>query len=93
MDADGQGIGKDLKGARAAETMARAQLRAQVEDLDLTPSVKLGDAAKRDSRVARALSGALRRARVSQVTFDKDSVTARVNLDLDWVWRGLTAIE
>lgn len=93
MDADGRGLGTDLKSARTAEALAHAQLRAQVEALELTPGTTLAEAAKRDPRVARALSGALGRARVSRVSYGGPSVTSRVNVDLDWLWRALAAIE
>jgi len=93
LDVEGLGGGNGLKGARAAEAVALAELRRQVEALPLSGDMTLGAAIQKDPRVAGALRDAIRRARVSRVEYGNENVTVRMCLDLDYVWRALAAIK
>jgi len=87
-EADAEGSG--LKAARIAEIVALQHLRAQVEALPLNGTTTLGQAAKVDVRVARALDNVLGRAPATTVDYQKHGIVkARVSLDLEEVWRAL----
>jgi hypothetical protein len=91
LDADARagGGGTALKCARAAEGAAVGKLRAQVEGLSLD-GMTVGEAAKRDRRVADAVSRGVSRARVYKSDYHEDgTVTVYVSLDLRDVWEEL----
>lgn len=93
MDADGRGDGGGLKGARAAEAVAQAQLRQQLDTLALTSDTTLGQAVTKDGRLNLAVARAMRHARVSRVTYGVDVVEVRMSLDLAHLWRELVRVE
>lgn len=93
IDAEGQGSGGGLRGARAGEAVALSQLREQVGALKLASGKTVGQAMADNPRINGAVTEALRRARVSRVEYASAMVTVRVSLDLDYVWRALTALE
>ncbi len=89
IDADGTTgySGSLLKTARAAERMATDKLFAQVNDLPLTSQLKLGDAARQDTRIRAALGRFMTHARTYRADYAPDgSVTVRVSLDLRDLW-------
>lgn len=91
LDADARagGGGSALKCARAAEGAAVEKLRAQVNGLSLG-DMTVGEAGKRDGRIADAVSRGLARARVYKSDYHADgTVTVYVSLDLRDVWEEL----
>jgi hypothetical protein len=90
MNADGSGSGVNrLKAARAAEDVALAQLRKKIDALSLGDST-VGQAAKADPRIERAVAGVVRRAPTSRVQYGADSANVRVSLDLGLLWREIS---
>jgi hypothetical protein len=90
MDADGVAEGTGLKAARIAGVVALQRLRSQVEALPLDSTTTLGQAAKVDPRIARALDNVLREAPTSKVDYQqKGVVKVRVSVELEEVWRAL----
>ena len=90
INADGTGSGANrLKAARAAEAVALAQLRKQIEALPLGDTT-VGQAAKADPRIGRAVDDAIRRAPTSRVNYGPGSADVRVSLDLALLWRDLS---
>jgi hypothetical protein len=90
MDADGSGSGANrLKAARAAEDVALGQLRKQIDALSLGDTT-IGQAAKADPRIDRAVAGVVRRAPTSRVNYGAGSANVRVSLDLGLLWRELS---
>jgi hypothetical protein len=92
VDADGT-AGSDrgrLHAARNAEADAEKALRKLVEDLPLSRDLTVGQAAKNDRRVGRALDEALGRARIGQTKYHEDgTATVRLYLELEDVWYAL----
>jgi hypothetical protein len=87
-EADAEGSG--LKAARIAEIVAQQRLRVQIDALPLNGTTTLGQAAKVDPRVARAIDNVLRRAPTSTVDYQRRGfVKVRLSLDLEVVWRAL----
>ena len=92
LDADGSASGESsqLRLARAAETEALKDLRAQIELLPLGDGRTVGDAAASDDDLAAALDRALRRARTFKVDYGTTgTVKLRIALDLRHVWHEL----
>jgi hypothetical protein len=87
-EADAEGSG--LKAARIAGIVAQQHLRAQVEALPLNSTTTLGQAAKVDPRVARALDKVLGTAPTTKVDYQHHGIVkVRLSLDLEEVWRAL----
>jgi hypothetical protein len=91
LEASGESDVAGLKGARAAETKALEDLRRQIAGLQLSGATTIGEAARNDPRVARALDEALRQAKVSRITYQPDHVNVRLGLDLEQLWQLLSA--
>jgi hypothetical protein len=90
MDADGKSSGANrLKAARAAEDVALGQLRKQIDALSLG-ELTIGQAAKADPRIERAVAGVVRRAPTSRVQYGDGNANVRVSLDLWLLWRELS---
>jgi len=90
LDTDAVAEGDGLKARRIAEIVAMQRLRSQVEALPLNSTTTLGQAAKVDPRVARALENVLARAPATKVDYQQHGVVkVRVTLDLEVVWRAL----
>lgn len=90
IDADGSASGANrLKAARAAEAVALAQLRTQIEALPLGDTT-VGQAARADPRIAGAVAGVIRRAPTSGVHYGPGNAKVRVSLDLGLLWRELS---
>ncbi len=90
LETEAEAEGSGLKAARIAEIVAQQHLRAQVEALPLNAATTLGQAAKVDPRVARALDKVLSRAPTTKVDYQQHGIVkARVSLDLEEVWRAL----
>jgi hypothetical protein len=76
-----------LKTARAAEAAARDRLRGQVEELQLSRKLTLGEAARRDPRVREAIDRAVQRARPRKVNYLSDGgAEVTFTLDLRDLW-------
>ena len=89
IDADGRGSGVNrLKAARAAEGVALTELRKKIDALSLGDTT-IGQAAKADPRIERAVAGVVHRAPTSRVQYGADSANVRVSLDLGLLWREL----
>jgi hypothetical protein len=90
LDAKGTAQGRwpdRLRTARQAETDALKRLRERVGELALSGQLKLGEAARRDPRIDRALDRALRHARAFKVDYGSDgTVNVLMSLDLQDVW-------
>ena len=81
-----------LKTARAAESAGRDRLRAQIESLQLSRKLTLGEAARRDSRVRDAIDRAVEGARYRKVNYLADgSAEVTFTLDLRDLWSDLEA--
>jgi hypothetical protein len=90
IDEDGTGSGANrLKAARAAEAVAITQLRKRIEALPLGDTT-VGQAAKADPRIQRAVDDVIRRAPTSRVKYGPGDATVRVSLDLALLWRDLS---
>lgn len=75
-----------LKTARAAEYSARDALRVKIDALDLSQST-VGEAAKRDPAVERAIQQAMDRSRAYKIEYLPDgSATVKVSLDPRDLW-------
>jgi hypothetical protein len=82
--------GSKLMAARDGEAAAEAKLRRQIEELELTPTQTVGQAAKADPRVERAINRALARTRIAKAEYHADdSAEVSVYLDLGDFWREL----
>lgn len=95
LDAQGSSKAKadKLKAARAAETDAVSRLRTQVEALPLTSGVTIGEAQKRDKRLAEAVGRAVKEAHTYKVDYESDgSARVKVNLDLREVWESIRSL-
>jgi hypothetical protein len=86
----GDGSGNRLVAAHAAQVAANAQLRHDAQDLPLTDTLTVGQAADRDSRIAAAVDRAMAHAHLSKVDFRADG-TAQVTvvLNLSDLWNEL----
>jgi hypothetical protein len=95
LDAKGTAQGRwpdRLRTAHQAETDALKRLRDRVGELPLTGQLKLGEAARRDPRIDRALDRALRHARAFKVDYGSDgTVYVLMSLDLQDLWAELEA--
>lgn len=95
LDARGSAQGRwsdRLRTARKAETDALKRLRDRVADLPLTGQMKLGEAARTDPRIDRALDRGLRHARAFKVDYGTDgTVNVLMSLDLQDLWAELEA--
>jgi hypothetical protein len=90
LETDGAAEGSGLKAARIAEIVALQRLRSQLDALPLNASTTLGQAAKADVRISRALDTVINRAAVTKVDYQQRGIVkARVSLELEEVWRGL----
>jgi hypothetical protein len=79
-----------LRAARAAEAAAEEKLRREIEQLPLTEKQTVGEAAKADPRVERAVGRALNRSRISRANYHDDGAAdVDVDLDLDVLWQEL----
>jgi hypothetical protein len=83
--------GLKLKSARAAETVARRKLAADIEALPLSHDMTVGKAAEQDPHVRNAVSQALDRARVKTDYDNKKGVAVVMRLDLRELWDALQA--
>jgi hypothetical protein len=95
LDAEGSSQAKKvkLKAARAAEGDAVNRLRSQVDALPITNNLTLGEAQKRDKRLAEAVDRALKDARLYKVDYESDgSARVKVILDLREVWEEIQAV-
>lgn len=89
LDADASARGGDsaLKCARAAERAALGKLEAQVNALTLSAGMTVGEAGRKDPRIAEAVSRGLGRAKVYKSDYHADgSATVYVSLELRDVW-------
>jgi hypothetical protein len=96
LEATGSGMtrGSKLMAAREGEGAAEAKLRRQIEDLELTPTQTVGQAAKADPRVERAINRALARTRIAKADYHADSsAEVSVYLDLGDFWQELRDAE
>ena len=92
LEATGTGTarGSKLMAARDGEAAAEAKLRQQIEELELTPRQTVGQAAKADPRVERAIKRALARTRIAKADYHADdSAEVSVYLDLGDFWEEL----
>jgi hypothetical protein len=92
LEATGSGKtrGSKLMAAREGEASAEAKLRRQIEELELTPTQTVGQAAKADPRVERAITRALARTRIAKADYHADdSAEVSVYLDLADFWQEL----
>jgi hypothetical protein len=94
MEAEGTSpyAGGLLKTARVAEGLADEKLAAKINDLPLTPKLKLGQAAASDSRLAEAVSRALGRAKAYKVDYnfpEAGAARVKVEIDLADLWQEL----
>lgn len=94
----GEGIGKAgtsyLKAARAAEQVATAQIKKQIEALPLTDAMAISQAASANPAIAHAVDTALGRARTDRTEYREDgSVSVRMTLDLRELWQALSAAQ
>ena len=91
LEATGSGKAHSkLMAARDGEAAAEAKLRRQIEELELTPTQTVGQAAKEDPRVERAINRALGRTRIGKADYHADdSAEVSVYLDLGDFWREL----
>jgi hypothetical protein len=82
-----RGEGSRLKLARAAEAKAAADLRNQFLALHIDDHTTLGDAAKADAELDKAIDRSLLQAKTFHVDYLSDgSVNVRVSLDLQDAW-------
>jgi hypothetical protein len=96
--ADAEGVcgsvgGSKLKTARAAENIAMTRMRARVEALPFDAGTTLGEAARKDPRIAQALARSLIEARISKVDYDAPvagAVRVKMTLNLEAVWHELS---
>jgi hypothetical protein len=96
LEATGSGMtrGSKLMAARDGEAAAEAKLRRQIEELELTPTQTVGQAAKADPRVERAINRALARTRIAKADYHADdSAEVSVYLDLGDFWQELRDAE
>jgi hypothetical protein len=96
LTATGQGAREKskLRAARAAESAAEEKLRTDIEGLPLTERQTIGQAAKADPRVDRAVGRAINRARISRANYHDDGAAdVDVYLDLDVLWQELRDAE
>jgi hypothetical protein len=83
-----------LRAARAAEAAAEENLRHDIERLPLTEKQTVGQAAKVDPRIERAIGRALNRARISRANYHDDgSADVDVYLDLEVLWQELRDVQ
>jgi hypothetical protein len=76
-----------LRAQRSAQLNAVEELRAKIDALQLNDTLTVGEAARRNPRIADAVESALNRARVSKVVFrDDGSVFVRMTLDTRQLW-------
>lgn len=81
-----------LLAARAAELNALANLRKQVDALEIGDST-LGEATKHDRRLNAAVDRAVQRARLTKVDYlANGGANVRATLDLNDVWREVDAV-
>ena len=81
------GRGGALKARGEAEAGALQQVRAKVDALPLAGGTTVGDAAKANPRLGRALDSAIRRKYTTKVNYlPKGVVRVDVSLDLEEVW-------
>lgn len=95
LDAGGSAAfaGTKLQTSRAAEADALALLRGQLDGLELSPGLTLGEMARRDARFGVALDRAVQRARVYRVEYFEDgSAGVRVSTDPRYLWQDLVVI-
>lgn len=90
LDAKGEAEGRwadRLGTAHKARTNALEGLRKQVDQLPLTDRLTLGDAARRDPRIARAVERAMRHARSYDLNYGGDgAVDLVISLNLQDLW-------
>jgi hypothetical protein len=95
LDAEGSSKAKKdkLKAARAAEADALVRLRSQVDALPISGDLTVGEAQKRDKRLAEAVDRAVKEARPYKVDYESDGrVRVKVNLDLREVWEAIRSV-
>jgi len=88
IDAEGTARGATLRARRDAEDDAMRKLRSKLDALPMGERRTLGDVAKEDGQVRRALQRSERYARPYKTDFDgaTGTVKVRVSLDLRDVW-------
>ena len=75
---------------RAAEQDGLAKLQARIEALTLSPDLTVGDAGRRDRRIADAVSRAVRQSHVYKTDFRSDgSVVVSMTIDTRDIWEEL----
>jgi hypothetical protein len=93
LQADGRATTANtrLRAARAAEVDALANLRKQIDALEIGDTT-LGDASKNDRRLNTAIDRAIQRARLTKVDYlANGGANVRANLDLNDLWREIDA--
>lgn len=80
-----------LRAARAAEVDALANLRKQVDELEVAGTT-VGEIAKNDRRLNMVIDRAIQRARLTKVDYlANGGANVRANLDLNDLWREIDA--
>jgi hypothetical protein len=86
--------GGKLRTARAAENKAIDELRKTIDELPLSGSQTIGQAARHNKQIDEAVSQALQRAKPFKVDYHENgSVTVKVNLDPRDLWNALQQSE
>jgi hypothetical protein len=89
-----RGSGGKLRTARAAEDKAVIELRKKIDDLALSSSQTIGQAAKQNKSLSDAVDQALQRAKPYKVDYRGDgSVSVKVMLDARDLWNALESGE
>jgi hypothetical protein len=96
LDAEGisRSVGPLLHTARRAEAIADERLAEQIDHLPLTANLTVGEASRRDPRIAESVARALGRARPFKVDYnypEAGAVRVKVTVDLGDLWQELTA--
>lgn len=96
VDAEGisRSVGTLLHTARRAEAVADERLAEEVAHLPLAENLTVGEASRRDPRIAESVARALGRARPFKVDYnypEAGAVRVKVTLDLSDLWQELTA--
>jgi hypothetical protein len=83
-------LGPKLRTRYAAEADAQAKLQSRLEDLPLSEGLTVGEAARRDPRLAEAVKRAGRAARIFKTQYNADgSATVHLAADLRDLWEEL----
>jgi hypothetical protein len=81
------GVGPKLKTARQAEAEAIATLRGRIDELKIDKDLTVAAAAKRDPRIAEAISRAIKQSRIYKTEYRADgSVVIHIAANLRDLW-------